>query len=202
MDFFNEELREEMQLKLLKAMSDDEDYTIEDYTEEFSKSYLTTPNTMGFEQFPNDLKFSVNFVNESSNENPEYATLGASGFDLRANEDTILKAGEFKGISTGLFFELPVGYEIQVRPRSGLAFKNGVTVLNSPGTVDSDYRGEVKVILINHSKVDFNITKGDRIAQAVIGNVLAKNFINLKRVDSISNDTDRGTGGFGSTGVK
>jgi hypothetical protein len=108
MDFFNEELREEMQLKLLKAMSDDEDYTIEDYTEEFSKSYLTTPNTMGFEQFPNDLKFSVNFVNESSNENPEYATLGASGFDLRANEDTILKAGEFKGISTGLFFELPV----------------------------------------------------------------------------------------------
>lgn len=202
MDFFNEEFREEMQLKLLKAMSGDEDYTIEDYTEEFSKSYLTTPNTMGFEQFPNDLKFSVNFVNESSNENPEYATLGASGFDLRANEDTILKAGEFKGISTGLFFELPVGYEIQVRPRSGLAFKNGVTVLNSPGTVDSDYRGEVKVILINHSKVDFNITKGDRIAQAVIGNVLAKNFINLKRVDSISNDTDRGTGGFGSTGVK
>lgn len=202
MSFFNEDLQKEMQLKLLKAMSDDEDYTIEDYTEEFSKSYLTTPNTMGFEQFPNDLKFSVNFVNESSNENPEYATLGASGFDLRANENTILKAGEFKGISTGLFFELPVGYEIQVRPRSGLAFKNGVTVLNSPGTVDSDYRGEVKVILINHSKVDFNITEGDRIAQAVIANVLAKNFINLNRVNSISNDTDRSTGGFGSTGVK
>ena len=197
MDFFNEELREEMQLKLLKAMSGDEGYTIEDYTEEFSN-----PNIMSFEEFPNDLKFAVNFVNESNNEDPEYATLGASGFDLRANEDTVLKAGEFKGISTGLFFELPVGYEIQVRPRSGLAFKIGVTVLNSPGTVDSDYRGEVKVILINHSKVDFNITKGDRIAQAVIGNVLAKNFINLKRVDSISNDTDRGAGGFGSTGVK
>ena len=202
MDFFDEELRGEMQLKLLKAMSDDEDYTIEDYTKEFSKSYPKTPNIMGFEQFSNDLKFAVNFVNESNNENPEYATLGASGFDLRANEDTILKAGEFKGISTGLFFELPVGYEIQVRPRSGLAFKNGVTVLNSPGTVDSDYRGEVKVILINHSKVDFNITKGDRIAQAVIANVLAKNFINLNRVNSISNDTDRSTGGFGSTGVK
>jgi len=197
MDFFNEELREEMQLKLLKAMSGDEGYTIEDYTEEFSN-----PNIMSFEEFPNDLKFAINFVNESNNEDPEYATLGASGFDLRANEDTVLKAGEFKGISTGLFFELPVGYEIQVRPRSGLAFKNGVTVLNSPGTVDSDYRGEVKVILINHSKVDFNITKGDRIAQAVIGNVLAKNFINLNRVNSISNDTDRGTGGFGSTGLR
>ena len=197
MDFFNEELREEMRLKLLKAMSGDEGYTIKDYTEEFSN-----PNIMSFEEFPNDLKFAVNFVNESNNEDPEYATLGASGFDLRANEDTVLKAGEFKGISTGLFFELPVGYEIQVRPRSGLAFKNGVTVLNSPGTVDSDYRGEVKVILINHSKVDFNIAKGDRIAQAVIGNVLAKNFINLNRVNSISNDTDRGTGGFGSTGLR
>ena len=148
------------------------------------------------------MKFNLKFVNESSNEDPEYATLGASGFDLRANEDTVLRAGEFKGVSTGLFFQLPLGYEIQVRPRSGLAFKNGVTVLNSPGTVDSDYRGEVKVILINHSKVDFNIAKGDRIAQAVIANVLAKNFINLTKVSSISNDTDRGTGGFGSTGIK
>ena len=197
MSFFNEDLQKEMQLKLLKAMSGDDSYTIEDYTEEFSNL-----NLMAFDGFSNDLKFDVKFVNESNNEDPDYATLGASGFDLRANEDTVLKAGEFKGISTGLFFELPVGYEIQVRPRSGLAFKNGVTVLNSPGTVDSDYRGEIKVILINHSKVDFNISKGDRIAQAVIGNVLAKNFINLKRVDSISNDTDRGTGGFGSTGVK
>jgi dUTP pyrophosphatase len=197
MSFYNNKLQEEMQLKLIKAMSGDEGYTIEDYTKEFSN-----PNLMSYEEFPINLKFSVNFVNESNNEDPEYATLGASGFDLRANEDTVLKAGEFKGISTGLYFELPVGYEIQVRPRSGLAFKNGVTVLNSPGTVDSDYRGEVKVILINHSKVDFIIAKGDRIAQAVIANVLAKNFINLNRVSSISNDTDRGTGGFGSTGVK
>ena len=197
MSFFNEDLQKEMQLKLLKAMSGDDSYTIEDYTEEFSN-----PNLMSFDSFPIELKFDIKFVNESNNEDPEYATLGASGFDLRANEDTVLKAGEFKGISTGLFFELPIGYEIQVRPRSGLAFKNGVTVLNSPGTVDSDYRGEVKVILINHSKVDFNIAKGDRIAQAVIGNVLAKNFINLTKVSSISNDTDRGTGGFGSTGIK
>jgi dUTP pyrophosphatase len=197
MSFFNEDLQQEMQLKLLRALNDDDSYTVEDYTKEFSD--LVENSEFSSSNF---MKFNLKFVNESNNEDPEYATLGASGFDLRANEDTVLKAGEFKGISTGLFFELPVGYEIQVRPRSGLAFKNGVTVLNSPGTVDSDYRGEVKVILINHSKVDFNITKGDRIAQAVIGNVLAKNFINLKRVDSISNDTDRGTGGFGSTGVK
>lgn len=197
MSFFDEKLRNEMQLKFLRAMNDEDSYTIEDYHEEFSN-----PDLMKFDSPSIDLKFDVKFVNESSNEDPEYATLGASGFDLRANEDTILKAGEFKGISTGLYFELPIGYEIQVRPRSGLAFKNGVTVLNSPGTVDSDYRGEIKVILINHSKEDFKIAKGDRIAQAVIANVLAKNFINLKRVESISNDTDRGTGGFGSTGIK
>lgn len=197
MSLFDEGLQKEMQLKLLKAMSGDENYTIEDYTNEFSNL-----NLMGIEHIADNSKFVVKFVNQSNNEDPEYATLGASGFDLRANEDTVLKAGEFKGVSTGLYFELPVGYEIQVRPRSGLAFKNGVTVLNSPGTVDSDYRGEVKVILINHSKVDFKIAKGDRIAQAVIANVLAKNFINLTKVSSISNDTDRGTGGFGSTGIK
>ena len=197
MSFFNEDLQQEMQLKLLRALNDDDSYTVEDYTKEFSD--LVENSEFSSSNF---MKFNLKFVNESNNEDPEYATLGASGFDLRANEDTVLKAGEFKGISTGLFFELPLGYEIQVRPRSGLAFKNGVTVLNSPGTVDSDYRGEVKVILINHSKVDFNIAKGDRIAQAVISAVLAKNFINLERVNSISNDTDRGTGGFGSTGVK
>lgn len=197
MSFFNEDLQQEMQLKLLRALNDDDSYTVEDYTKEFSD--LVENSEFSSSNF---MKFNLKFVNESNNEDPEYATLGASGFDLRANEDTVLKAGEFKGVSTGLFFELPLGYEIQVRPRSGLAFKNGVTVLNSPGTVDSDYRGEVKVILINHSKVDFNIAKGDRIAQAVISAVLAKNFINLERVNSISNDTDRGTGGFGSTGVK
>jgi len=197
MTFFNDKLQQEMSIKLIRAMDNDDSYSIEDYTKEFSSNQYTTDYNG-----PSNLLFGINFVNESTNEDPEYATSGASGFDLRANENTVLKAGEFKGISTGLYFELPLGYEIQVRPRSGLAFKNGVTVLNSPGTVDSDYRGEIKVILINHSKVDFNIAKGDRIAQAVIGNVLAKNFINLKRVDSISNNTDRGTGGFGSTGVK
>lgn len=197
MTFFNDKLQQEMSIKLIRAMDNDDSYSIEDYTKEFSSNQYTTDYNG-----PSNLLFGINFVNESTNEDPEYATSGASGFDLRANENTVLKAGEFKGISTGLYFELPLGYEIQVRPRSGLAFKNGVTVLNSPGTVDSDYRGEIKVILINHSKVDFNIAKGDRIAQAVIATVLAKNFINLKRVSSISNDTNRGTGGFGSTGIK
>lgn len=197
MSFFDEKLRDEMQLKMLRAMNENDEYTLDDYLKEYSHD-----NLMSLDMFPSELRFGINFINESNNEDPEYATLGASGFDLRANEDAILKSGEFKGISTGLFFELPIGYEIQVRPRSGLAFKNGVTVLNSPGTIDSDYRGEIKVILINHGKEDFKIAKGDRIAQAVIATVLAKNFVNLTKVNSISNDTDRGTGGFGSTGIK
>ena len=195
MSFFNKELQSKMQLKLLKALNIDDEYTIEDYTKEFSTNYIDKKD-FSF------IKFKVNFVNESNNPDPEYATSGASGFDLRANEDTILKAGEFKAISTGLFFELSEGYEIQVRPRSGLAVKNGVTVLNSPGTVDSDYRGEIKIILINHSKVDFNISKGDRIAQAVISTVLSNNIIELIKMDSLSNDTERNTNGFGSTGIK
>ena len=197
MSFFNEDLQQEMQLKLLRALNDDDSYTVEDYTKEFSD--LVENSEFSSSNF---MKFNLKFVNESNNEDPEYATLGASGFDLRANEDTVLKAGEFKGVSTGLFFELPLGYEIQVRPRSGLAFKNGVTVLNSPGTVDSDYRGEVKVILINHSKVDFNIVKGDRIAQAVMAFVHSKNVVSLIKVDDVTDDTSRGASGFGSTGTK
>ena len=195
MSLYNKELHDEMQFKLLKALNSNEDYNIEDYTKEFSDDNAYTTD-FSF------AKININFVNESNNQDPEFATSGASGFDLRANEDTILKAGEFKAISTGLYFELPDVYEIQIRPRSGLAVKHGVTVLNSPGTVDSDYRGEIKVILINHSKIDFNISKGDRIAQAIISYFLGKNAIELTKVDSISNNTDRNTNGFGSTGVK
>ena len=99
-----------------------------------------------------------------------------------------------------VFFEIPENFEIQVRPRSGLAAKNGVTVLNTPGTVDADYRGEVKVILINLGEEDFVINHGDRIAQAVVSPVTAKNILNLVKVDDISTDTGRGAGGFGSTG--
>jgi len=153
----------------------------------------------------NDFRMKVNFVNKSNNPDPEYATDGASGFDLRADlgeDDIILESGEIKLIPTGLYFELPPNFEIQVRPRSGLAAKHGITVLNTPGTVDADYRGEVKVILINHGKQEFIIKHGERIAQAVVATVTAKNTINLNKIDEISNDTERGAGGFGSTGTK
>lgn len=153
-------------------------------------------------------KLKVNFVNKSTNPSPEYATNGSSGFDLRANlTEQITISGRASEnniaiIPTGLYFELPEGFEIQVRPRSGLAAKNGITVLNSPGTVDSDYRGEVKVILINHGLENFTIQHGDRIAQAVIGSVFAKNTVSLTEVKEILNDTQRSHGGFGHTGIK
>lgn len=129
---------------------------------------------------------------------PTYKTDGASGFDFSSIESIVLKAGEFRAVATGLAFELPNGYELQVRPRSGLALKDGITVLNSPGTVDSDYRGEIKVILINHSNEDFNIKIGDRIAQGVIATVEKVSF---KIMDEL-NGTKRGSKGFGSTGSK
>lgn len=130
---------------------------------------------------------------------PSYKTAGAAGADVCAllGDKVVLKPGERTILPTGLFFEIPQGYEIQVRPRSGLAAKNGVTVLNTPGTIDSDYRGELKVILINLGDSDFEISSGDRIAQIVVAPVTLGNFI---QVESIS-ETERGTGGFGSTGV-
>jgi dUTP pyrophosphatase len=148
-------------------------------------------------------KVSLKFVNKSDNSNPEYATNGSSGFDLRANlpdGPMIIPSGEVSVVPTGLYFDIPENFEIQVRPRSGLAAKNAVTVLNTPGTVDSDYTGEVKVILINHGKTDFIINHGDRIAQAILASVLSKNFVNLSQVTDITKDTKRGSGGFGSTG--
>ncbi len=130
---------------------------------------------------------------------PSYQTSGAAGSDICAflTNDEVLKAGERKIIPTGLRFAIPQGYEIQVRPRSGLAAKNGVTVLNTPGTIDSDYRGEVKVILINTSDQDFVIHNGDRIAQIVVAPVTRGIFVQSEDLD----ETERGSGGFGSTGV-
>lgn len=130
---------------------------------------------------------------------PEYKTQQAAGADLCAflENSVTIHSGEFLVIPTGLFFEIPNGYEIQIRPRSGLAAKNGVTVLNSPGTIDSDYRGEIKVILINHGKNDFVINNGERIAQMILSPVVQADF---EQVESI-NETLRGTGGFGSTGI-
>ena len=129
---------------------------------------------------------------------PDYATPGSSGMDLRASEAALIPAGERGCVGTGLYFELPQGYEAQVRPRSGLALKHGVTVLNSPGTIDSDYRGEVKVILINHGKEDFRIEPGDRIAQVVFAQVTQVEFEKAGELD----ETERSSGGFGSTGRK
>ena len=130
---------------------------------------------------------------------PEYKTAGAAGADLCAMLEAPLTipAGRSAMVPTGLFFEIPEGYEVQVRPRSGLAAKNGVTVLNTPGTIDSDYRGEIKVILINLGTDDFTINNGDRIAQMIIAPVIQASF---SITDSLS-ETQRGSGGFGSTGL-
>ena len=130
---------------------------------------------------------------------PEYKTAGAAGADLCAllEAPLTIPAGRSALVPTGLFFEIPKGYEVQVRPRSGLAAKNGVTVLNTPGTIDSDYRGEIKVILINLGTDDFTINNGDRIAQMIIAPVIQACFT---ITDSLS-ETERGAGGFGSTGL-
>lgn len=140
----------------------------------------------------------VKIINQSSNALPEYATLASSGMDIRAfiTQNIVLHPGERVLIPTGLFIELPVGTEAQIRPRSGLAFKNGVTVLNSPGTIDADYRGEIKVLLINLSKVDFTIQNGERIAQLIVAK---HERVQWETVDNI-NETARGAGGFGHTG--
>lgn len=130
---------------------------------------------------------------------PEYKTAGAAGADLCACicQPVTIPAGKTAVVPTGLFFEIPQGYEVQIRPRSGLAAKNSVTVLNTPGTIDSDYRGEIKVILSNFGENEFVINNGDRIAQMVIAPVVQASFT----VVSELSDTARGTGGFGSTGV-
>ena len=141
----------------------------------------------------------VALINKSNYPAPAYATAHAAGLDLRANiEESIeLKSLERVLVPTGLFMELPVGVEAQIRPRSGLAFKHGITVLNTPGTIDADYRGEIKVALINHGDACYRLNVGDRIAQLVIAPVVNAKFT---EVVELSNESQRGTGGFGSTG--
>ncbi|MBL4734364.1 MAG: dUTP diphosphatase [Flavobacteriales bacterium] len=142
----------------------------------------------------------VRVINESRHELPEYETNASAGMDLRANLDTPVTLGVMQRalIPTGLFIELPIGYEAQVRPRSGLSIKKGITVLNSPGTIDADYRGEVKVVLVNLSDEDFIIEDGERIAQMVV----AKHATIEWESSSELVETVRGAGGFGSTGEK
>ena len=146
------------------------------------------------------MNLQVRILNKSKNPNPAYETSHAAGMDLRANLETpvLLKPFGREIIPTGLYLELPEGHEAQVRPRSGLAAKKGVTVLNSPGTIDSDYRGEVKVILINLSEEAFLVEHGERIAQLVIAR---HERIEWKEAAELA-ETGRGAGGFGSTGVK
>ena len=140
----------------------------------------------------------LKIINQSNHSLPSYATLASAGMDLRASleNEIVLKPLERALVPTGLFMELPVGYEAQIRPRSGLAFKNGLTVLNSPGTIDADYRGEIKVLLINLSSENFTVQNGERIAQMVIA---SHERVEWQAVESLD-ETERGAGGFGHTG--
>lgn len=142
---------------------------------------------------------SIKVINKSANELPAYATHGSAGMDIRASltEPVILSSLERQLIPTGIYMEIPMGFEVQVRPRSGLAFKNGITCLNTPGTIDSDYRGELKVLLINLSNEPQTINNGDRIAQLIVAKVEQAELILVQQL----NDTVRADGGFGHTGV-
>jgi len=143
---------------------------------------------------------TIKIINKSNHDLPHYETIASAGMDLRANlsESRTLKPLERSIVGTGLFIELPIGVEAQVRPRSGLAAKKGITVLNAPGTIDADYRGEIGVILVNLSNEDFTIQNGERIAQLVIAKHERAEWENVQELS----ETERGEGGFGSTGTK
>lgn len=142
----------------------------------------------------------IKVINKGHQQLPAYATSQSAGMDLRANLEApiVLKPMERKLVSTGLFIALPEGFEAQVRPRSGLALKHGISVLNTPGTIDADYRGEVMVLLVNFSQEEFVIRDGERIAQMVIARHEQGHFVEVEELD----ETERGTGGYGHTGVK
>lgn len=163
-----------------------------------SKIQHTALNHIHIITFAAMQNIAINIINQSNNELPAYATAGSAGMDIRANlvQSVILQSLERALIPTGLFVELPDGFEAQVRPRSGLAVKQGITCLNTPGTIDSDYRGELKVILINLSKEPQTINHGDRIAQIVVANVTKATLVLVQQL----NLTTRGEGGFGHTG--
>jgi len=191
-----------------KALNPSSGYDFNDFIGEFGIDvYIEMMSNFTEVNMVDDLdisKIGIKYINTSSNPDPEFATIGSSGFDLRANIDgpITLKVGERVLIPTGLKFELPTNFEIQIRPRSGLAYKHGVTVLNTPGTIDADYRGDVGVLLINHGDKDFVIQQGDRVAQGVIATVVGKTIVSLNKVETLTEETERGSGGFGSTGVK
>ncbi len=148
----------------------------------------------------NKIKLNIKRISNKYNDIllPHYATEGSAGMDVRAaiDESIVIKSGEVKLVPTNLMMEIPTGYEIQVRPRSGLALKNGIGLLNSPGTIDSDYRGEVGIIMNNFSKEDFTINRGDRIAQLVLTSYSVADVVEVENLS----DSERGEGGFGHTG--
>jgi dUTP pyrophosphatase len=182
--------------KINDITDNSKNYSMEDFQQEFTTNKVTIDNLDNY-------KIKLNFKNASNNPDPEYATNGSSGFDLRANlsEPIVIKSGGRVIVPTGLYFEIPANFELQVRARSGLAIKHGITVLNGIGTIDSDYTGEIGVILINHGENDFIVNHGDRIAQGVFSSVINKNFIKLNKVIKITENNERGNGGFGSTGL-
>ena len=148
-------------------------------------------------------KIAIKIYRETDNPVPEFSREGDAGMDIRSNEDVKVNGFSWTTISTGLYIIIPFGYEGQVRSRSGLAAKKGIKVLNSPGTIDSGYRGELKVILMNHSKWAFDVKKGDRIAQLVIKPVVMAEMIDIKKEEHIlESETENRGGGLGSTGVK
>jgi dUTP pyrophosphatase len=142
----------------------------------------------------------IKIINRSRHELPAYSTKASAGMDLRANLDAAFTLGPLErlAVPTGLFMELPAGFEAQIRPRSGMAAKNGITVLNSPGTIDADYRGEIKVLLVNLSSGAFEIRDGERIAQMIISRHEQAEWIEVEQLE----ETERGAGGFGHTGIK
>jgi dUTP pyrophosphatase len=180
-----------------KDINGSEDLELNQYVEELKKVYdLDEKSTETYEY-----KVTTKFINNSNNEDPTYAKEGDSGFDLRAfiDEPVTLKPLERKLIPTGLKFELSPNTELQVRPRSGMALKHGISVLNTPGTVDEGYRGDVGIIAVNLSNEDYTIQPGERIAQAVIMNVVGHRLSNLEKVENLT-ETERGDTGYGSSG--
>jgi dUTP pyrophosphatase len=200
---FNEILDKLKQYETLLSTDDSTDDIDESLAIEINQTLEKLNSEIMSAQEKEYSNISIKYINKSTNDDPKFAYEGDSGFDLRADIETpiTLNPGERTLVPTGLYFELLKGLELQVRPRSGLAIKNGITVLNSPGTVDSHYRGEVKIPLINLGQEPFIISKGDRIAQAVIAPVYGEGKINLNKTDNI-NSTVRGEGGFNSSGIK
>jgi len=167
------------------------------------KSLMEDLERQSYEAAKEEVKIPVSYQNNSSNPDLSYKYIDDSGMDIRANISSPITLSPLKRtlIPTGIHFELPESFEVQIRPRSGLAIRNGITVLNTPGTVDRGYTGEIKIILINLGEEDFIINHGDRIAQAVVSPVITGRWAKLKKVDNLIT-TERSSGGFGSTGIK